>query len=161
MKIEEQELDNILKIFVRVNSGGTILSKTDLLFSTIIATWEDGRDEIETFITELNKKGNGFRFNNDFVMRSCLVLTDCHVIFKVNSFKSENVLKIKTEWPTIKDAIKRTVDLLVEMGINGQNLTSQNAIILIAYYIAKGGVIDSTTKKEFQLYIVHALLKNI
>ncbi|MEA5544571.1 DUF262 domain-containing protein, partial [Limnoraphis robusta CCNP1324] len=76
-KIEEQELDNILKIFVRVNSGGTILSKTDLLFSTIVANWENGRDEIESFISTINKLGDGFSFNNDFVMRNCLMLTDC------------------------------------------------------------------------------------
>ena len=49
-KIEEQDLDNILDIFVRVNSGGTILSKSDLLFSTIVANWEQGREEIETFL---------------------------------------------------------------------------------------------------------------
>ncbi len=160
-KIEEKELDDILKIFIRVNSGGTVLSKTDLLFSTIIATWEEGRSQIEQFITEINRKGNGFQFNNDFVMRSCLVLTDCPVIFKVNSFKKENVEKIQTEWTKIRDAIDKTVDLLVEIGINGENLASQNAIILIAYYIVKGGVVNSKIKKEFQLYIIHALLKNI
>jgi uncharacterized protein with ParB-like and HNH nuclease domain len=45
-EIREQELDNILDVFVRVNSGGTILSKSDLLFSTIIANWQEGRREI-------------------------------------------------------------------------------------------------------------------
>ena len=52
--LAKDDLDDILKIFIRVNSGGTILSKTDLLFSTIVATWENGRDEIETFLKDLN-----------------------------------------------------------------------------------------------------------
>lgn len=160
-KIEEQELDNILKIFVRVNSGGTILSKTDLLFSTIIANWEDGRDEIETFITSINKRGDGFNFSNDFVMRSCLMLTDCPVLFKVGSFKTENVLTIKNNWENIKNAISKTVDLLVEYGLNSSTLSSLNSIIPICYYIMKGGIIDSQTKKDLKRFLFHSLLKNV
>ena len=160
-KIQQQELDDILKIFVRVNSGGTILSKTDLLFSTIVANWENGRDEIENFIESINSKGEGFWFNNDFIMRSCLVLTDCPVIFKVNSFKTENVLKIKEEWSNIKQAIEKTIELLIDYGISGYNLSSQNAIIPIAYYIIKGGSLDSKCKEDLRLYLIHSLLKNI
>lgn len=160
-KTEEKELDDILKIFVRVNSGGTILSKTDLLFSTIVATWEDGREEIEKFIRDINDKGEKFNFNNDFLMRCCLVLTDCAVLFKVNSFKTENVNKIKTEWESIKSAVSRTIDLLVEFGYNGRVLTSQNAVIVISYYLIKGGVINDDTKPELRKYIQHVLLKNV
>lgn len=65
-RIDEQDLDNILAIFVRVNSVGTVLSKSDLLFSTIVAHWEKGREEIDEFIEKINKKGDGFRFNSDF-----------------------------------------------------------------------------------------------
>ncbi len=160
-KIEEQELDNILKIFVRVNSGGTILSKTDLLFSTIVANWENGRDEIEAFLTTINKLGDTFNFNNDFVMRSCLMLTDCDVLFKVGSFKTENVLKIKEKWDKIKQSIQKTIELLVEFGMSGTTLSSQNSVLPISYYFMKGGILDSSTKYEIKKYLFHALLKNI
>jgi len=158
-KIEEQELDNILDIFVRVNSGGTILSKSDLLFSTIVANWEEGRQEIEEFLKTINKKGDGFYFDNDFVMRSCLVLTDCPVLFKVRSFKKENIIKIKNQWDNIKISIGKTVDLLVEFGFNGDNLTSQNAVIPIAYYFIKGGDESGDSKYNIRKYLIHALLK--
>lgn len=160
-KIEEQELDNILDIFVRVNSGGTVLSKSDLLFSTIVASWEVGREEIDKFLKHINKKGDSFWFNNDFIMRSCLVLTDCPVLFKVKSFKKENIEKIKNEWENINSAINKAVDLLVEFGFNGENLTSQNAVIPIAYYFVKEGNELPNSKKEIKKYIIHALLKQI
>ena len=160
-RIEEQSLDDILKVFVRVNSGGTVLSKTDLLFSTIIASWEEGREEIEKFIKNINQIGDGFRFDNDLVMRSCLVLTDCPVIFKVKSFKTENVQEIKNNWSRIKDALEKTVILLFDFGFDGHTLPSQNAIIPIAYYIYYGGILDQSTKAEIQKYLVRALLKNI
>ncbi|OXS54894.1 uncharacterized protein with ParB-like and HNH nuclease domain [Bacillus sp. V-88] len=159
-KIEEQELDEILDIFVRVNSGGTVLSKSDLLFSTIVAHWEQGREEIETFLATINNKGDGFYLDNDFVMRSCLVLTDCPVLFKVNSFKKENIDKIKREWNGIKKAILKTVELLVEFGFTGDNLTSQNALIPISYFIIKGGNLNKS-KNELRKYLIHSLLKQI
>jgi len=160
-EVKKNELEDILKIFVRVNSGGTALSKTDLLFSTIVATWDDGREKIEDLLKKINAKGDGFGFSNEFLMRSCLVLTDVPVIYKVNSFKSENVQKIKDEWENIARAIEKTVDLLVEYGFNQSLLTSQNATIIIAYYIHKKGVVDDVTKLEIKKYLIHALLNRI
>jgi uncharacterized protein with ParB-like and HNH nuclease domain len=160
-KIEEPELDNILDIFVRVNSGGTILSKSDLLFSTIVANWLEGRQEIEELLKTINKEGDGFSFDNDFIMRSCLVLTDCPVLFKVRSFKRENINRIKDQWKDIKTSIIKTVDLLVEFGFNSENLTSQNAVIPIAYYFMKGGNDRKDSKNNIRKYLIHALLKQI
>ncbi|MBU4268841.1 MAG: DUF262 domain-containing protein [Acidobacteria bacterium] len=156
---ERDFLDTILDIFVRVNSGGTVLSKSDLLFSTIVANWEHAREEIETLLQTINKKGDGFRFDNDFVMRACLVLTDSPVLFKVKSFKKENIDKIMKEWDSIKTSVERTIELLVEFGFSGENLTSLNAVIPIAYYFMKGGKTDDTSKNEIRKYIVYALLK--
>jgi len=160
-EISEPELDNILDIFVRVNSAGTVLSKSDLLFSTIVASWQEGREKIEELIKAINNKGDGFCFNTDFVMRSCLVLTDCPVLFKVKSFRSENIQVIKDNWEEIKRAIEKTVNLLVDYGFNGDNLTSQNAIIPIIYYFIKGGKNTIMARKEIRRYIIHSLLKGI
>lgn len=41
---------------MRVNSGGTVLSKSDLLFSTIVSHWDKARDEIDKLLSEINKK---------------------------------------------------------------------------------------------------------
>jgi len=57
--VKNQKLDEVLDIFVRVNSAGKPLSKTDLLFSTIVAHWEKGREEIEAFLERINSLGNG------------------------------------------------------------------------------------------------------
>lgn len=159
--IDKGDLEDILKIFIRVNSGGTQLNKTDLLFSTIVATWEKGREEIETLLQKINKKGDGFGFTNEFLMRCCLVLTDGPILYKVNSFKSENVKKIQDNWLSIAEAIDQTVDLLVEFGFSQSLLTSQNATILIGYYIIKGGKVNDNTKPEIKKYIIHALLNGI
>jgi hypothetical protein len=160
-EVAKDDLEDILKIFVRVNSGGTVLSKTDLLFSTIVATWDDGREQIEGLLKSINEKGNGFSFGNEFLMRCCLVLTDAPVTYKVNSFKSENVQKIRDGWPQIAEAVSKTVDLLVTFGFDGGLLTSQNATIILAYYIYKGGGLDEDSKNGMRRYLLHALLNTI
>lgn len=157
-QIEDQELDNILDIFVRVNSGGTVLSKSDLLFSTIVANWQEGRDEIEHFLKLINSKGKGFGFDNDFIMRCCLVLTDCPVLFKVDNFKKENIDKIRKRWKHIKSSLAKTTDILVAFGFSGETLTSQNAIIPIAYHFIKNGN-DRDSRPEIHRYLLHVLLK--
>ena len=106
-KIENEDLDDILEIFIRVNSGGTILGKSDLLFSTIVGYWDKGREEIEDFLDNLNKKGDSFNFDKDFIMRSCLVLTDSPIIYKVKSCKKQIIDKIRENWSHIKDSIDK------------------------------------------------------
>ena len=160
-KIDEPELDNILDIFVRVNSAGTVLSKSDLLFSTIVANWAEGREKIENLLEILNCRGDGFNFNIDFIMRSCLVLTDCPVLFKVNSFRKENIQIIMNNWEEIQNALEKAISVIVDFGFNYENLTSQNAVIPIAYYFMKGGKNTKCAKKNMHKYLVHSLLNRI
>lgn len=158
--VKNQNLDEVLDIFVRVNSAGTPLSKTDLLFSTIVAQWEDGRETIEKFLETLNEKGCGFSFDTDFIMRASLVLADCPVRLRVASFKSENVKLIVKDWKQITVAIDRAIDLLVEWGFQGATLPSVNAVIPIAYAI-KHGCNLKTSKPELRLLLIKSLLTGI
>lgn len=158
--IFDQQLDKIVDIFVRVNSAGLQLSKTDLLFSSIVAHWDEGRSSIEALILALNAKGSGFAFDNDFVMRSCLVLTDLPVLFKVNSFKKENIERIKQNWPQIKAALETTVDLLVRWGFSTQTLSTLNAVIPIVYFIFHGGDIAQSAAALRQ-YLIRTFLNQV
>lgn len=159
--VNKNDLDDILKIFVRVNSGGTALGKSDLLFSTIVATWDDGRDRIEKLLQKINQMGDRFNFGNDFLMRCCLVLSDAPIVLKVNSFRPENVQRIRDDWDNIAKAIEATVNLLVEYGFNGELLTSQNATIIIAYYLYKGGDQTIEAKAALRKYLLHALINGV
>jgi hypothetical protein len=158
--VKNQDLDEILDIFVRVNSAGTSLSKTDLLFSTIVAQWEDGREIIEEFLEKLNKKGNRFAFSTDFIMRACLVLAGCPIQLRVASFKAENVNLIVKDWNLITEAIGSAVDLLVEWGFQGETLPSANAVIPIAYAIKRGCDLKAS-KTDLRLLFIKSLLTGV
>lgn len=92
------ELDKVLNIFIRVNSGGTPLSYSDLLLSIASAQWEnyDAREEIIEFVDDVNAVGEGFKINKDFVLKTALVLSDFpNIAFKVDNFNKQNMIKIE------------------------------------------------------------------
>lgn len=139
---EEQNLEKVLNIFIRVNSGGTKLSYSDLLLSIATAQWKekDARQEINSFVDEINQIGNGFNFNKDFVLKSCLVLGDfSDIAFKVDNFNKEAMRKIEKNWDDVKEAIRLAINLVSSFGYNQETLTSNNAIIPITYYLLKKG----------------------
>lgn len=142
-----QELDKVLNIFIRVNNGGTQLSYSDLLLSIATTQWKnkDAREEMTSFVDEINKIGDGFEFNKDFILKSCLILSDISAIaFKVDNFSKDNMTIIEKEWDKIKKSIKLAVLLVSEFGYTQKTLTSANAIIPIAYYYMKIDMPDTS-----------------
>jgi hypothetical protein len=130
--------ERILEIFVRANSGGTKLSKSDLLLSTLTLHWgtENAREVINGFLDDLNTgltRRN--KLSKDFVMKSCLVLLDLPVAYRVSSFSRDTCARIRDRWDDIQRAIKRCVDAANAFGIDENNLTSANALIPVAYYL--------------------------
>jgi uncharacterized protein with ParB-like and HNH nuclease domain len=137
---KDESLDKVLNIFIRVNSGGTILSYSDLLLSIATAQWKekDAREEITSFVDEINSIGNGFDVNKDFILKSCLVLSDINnIAFKVDNFNKENMRNIEKYWDNITDSIRSSYILLNSLGYNRETLTSNYAVIPIAYYLYK------------------------
>lgn len=160
-KIVDKDLDDILDIFVRVNSGGTILSKSDLLFSTLVAHWENGREEIEKLIEDMNGEDDLFNFNTDYLMRTCLFLVDAPMSFKLKSFDKNTINNIRSNWDKIRDALIHAAKILREFGFNKTRLSSNYAATPIAYYLYKGGEVDIATKVELRRLVIHSLLKQV
>jgi hypothetical protein len=169
---KSQELDKVLNIFIRVNSGGTPLSYSDLLLSFASAQWDtkDAREEINKAVDEINEIGRGFSINKDFILKTCLVLCGFpDISFKVDNFNRTNMMKIQDEWGDITKAIRDAVRLISSFGFSRENITSNNLIIPIAYYLKHIGLPDNfevsgkTTEDRISIkkWFVRALLKRV
>lgn len=169
---KDQELDKVLDIFVRVNSGGTKLSNSDLLLSMSSATWKNknAKEEITSFVKKINKIGDGFDIDKDFVLKSCLVLSDFkEIAFKVKNFNEKIMKKIEENWDNITESLWSSYNLLYSLGYNHETLASNNAVIPIAYYLYKknnpkdfhkaGKYHDD--REKIRLYLALALLKQM
>ncbi|MEJ1379025.1 MAG: DUF262 domain-containing protein [Candidatus Sedimenticola sp. (ex Thyasira tokunagai)] len=145
-----EELDKVLQIFIRINSGGTKLSYSDLLLSIATAQWKekDAREVIHEFVDDINQIGDGFSFNKDLVLKACLVLADFKdVKFKVDNFNKDNMADIERNWDKTSASIRAAIELVAKLGYNRDNLVATNTIIPIAYFIYKN---------EFDKQILHA-----
>ena len=169
-KVKSEELDKVLQIFIRVNSGGTVLSYSDLLLSIATAQWEslDARKEITEFVDYINTIGSGFNVNKDFIMKASLVLTGfSDIAFKVDNFNKQNMLKIEQNWQTIKTSITQAFLLVSSFGFSRDSLKSNNAVIPIAYYLMTIGnpsnfEVSSNTvnnRKKIKKWLTMSLIK--
>lgn len=168
----DQDYDRVLDIFVRANEGGTKLSKSDLLLSMVTSKWSgvNAREEIYGFVERINndlvRRNN---FDKDFVMKTCLVLSDLPVQYKVQNFNKSNLALIQGNWKGIKSAIERAVNLANSFGIDRDTLTSANAIIPIAYFLCRHpketllgtSLGDARNRRAVRLWLTTALLNNV
>ncbi len=166
----DQDYDRVLDIFVRANEGGTKLSKSDLLLSMVTSSWDgvNAREEIFNFVdrinTELTRRND---FDKDFIMKSCLVLTDLPVAYKVKNFNNTNLTAIRQNWAAIRKAVERGVDLANSFGIDRDNLTSANALIPIIYFLFKNPNVtlrgsapfDARNADRIRRWLIASLLK--
>ncbi len=150
-KEEEQSPDKAVKIFTRINSGGTYLSFSDIVFSLMVANWEkkDAKTEINTLISTVGQKG--FEIKKDFIIKAILYLYHRSVKTEINSFTKEFCQTIEQNWDNINDSILSLFDLLKSYGLTSFTLTSNNATLPILYYIYHKNVFyDFTNKVEYK-----------
>ena len=160
--ISENTYDEALDIFVRVNSTGRKLSKSDLLFSTLIDGWKTGKENIENLLATMNSKGDKFNFTRDYLMRLCLVLVDANTNLKINSLNPKTVSSIRDNWDKIYNAADTMSTVLADIGLSNETLTSYNATMPIVYFLYKGGKIkDKEAKKEVRKFLSVAMAQRL
>jgi hypothetical protein len=103
--------DDVVEVFIRANSGGTRLGKSDLLFALLTATWDDADERMEILLGKLNS--HGFAFTRDFVLKTCLTLLGHGARYEVEKFRKPGVREeIEAKWDSIAAAISDVLDFV-------------------------------------------------
>lgn len=103
--------DDVVEVFIRANSGGTKLGKSDLLFSLLSASWDVADEHMEELLGELNK--HGFAFSRDFVLKTALTMLGHGAKYEVSKFRKPGVREeVENNWEKISDAIKDVLDFV-------------------------------------------------
>ncbi|MCK5598692.1 DUF262 domain-containing protein [bacterium] len=160
--IEGLSEDDILEIFVRVNSGGMQLSRSDLMFSIIALKME--RDPWEMFgelLRKLKRKYSSFDFNKDFIIKCFLVIHGLGARYEIKKLRSkENIKAFEEKFDRIGESIMSCMDFItstVKIQCDGI-LGSYNALIPLIYWIyhQKGHPsipISEVSKMKYFFYI--------
>ncbi|WQZ72664.1 DUF262 domain-containing protein [Helicobacter pylori] len=129
----EKDLDKVLNIFIRVNSGGTKLSYSDLLMSILTASFSsDIRERMNELVDALRDKGFS-NMGQDQVLKTCLLLVGSNIEFKLKNFNKPNIKKIEENWEKITDSIYDAAKLLETFGYAGY-LGSAYILSSLAYF---------------------------
>lgn len=160
------DLDICNEIFVRINSGGVKLSKADLLFSTVVSSWENGRTHVDNLIKILRDKG--YDVDTEFIMRTCLYLVQSDILFKIKTFNGNTVDKIiqyfmNTEGEkSIFNATIQTFDFLKKkLNLSDKILKSKNVLIPVIHHVFHGGSLGNDSIGDVQKYIYLSLLQKV
>ncbi|MCY4361120.1 MAG: DUF262 domain-containing protein [Gammaproteobacteria bacterium] len=136
-------IEHVLSIFIRRNSGGTTLSYSDLLLSIATSQWSsnlDARKEVHQLVDDLNRIGPGLDLTKDFVLKAGLMLTDiASVGFQVRNFTRSNMAILEKNWQRIRDALVETSQLVTGFGFDANSIRAASALLPIAYYLYQIG----------------------
>lgn len=103
--------NDVVEIFIRANSGGTPLNKSDLMFSLLVSSWDDVENRMSELLLEIN--ATGYKFTRDFVLKTFLVLLDKGARYNVRKFREEGTReRIEQEWDDITDSIRAVKDYI-------------------------------------------------
>ena len=137
-----QDIEHVLSIFIRRNSGGTTLSYSDLLLSIATSQWNtlDARKEVHQLVDDLNRIGPSLGLTKDFVLKAGLMLTDiASVGFQVRNFTQANMAVLEENWQRIRDALVETVQLVTGFGFDSNSIRATSSLLPIAYYLYQIG----------------------
>jgi 5-methylcytosine-specific restriction endonuclease McrA len=134
---EERKTEaDVLEIFVRINTEGTTLNRSDLIFSMLKLNWKESAEALPDFVHRINK-GNSLSLETDFVIRCLFAVSDLGARFDLDQLRNKkNVEKLRENFEGCCNAIKATVDFVIgECAIQSSALVGgRQTLVPFVYY---------------------------
>jgi hypothetical protein len=119
---------DILEIFMRINTQGINLSRSDLILSMLRLHWPEATEKLPDFIREINVAG-GIEIDSDFAIRCIFSVAGLGTKLDIGILRTEkNVELVKEAYDRTTTAIRSVIDFVQNDGklrsrrlINGLN----------------------------------------
>ncbi len=151
----EKNLNKVLNIFIRVNSGGVKLNYSDLLMSILTASFSsDIRERMNELVDALKDKGFS-NMGQDQVLKTCLLLIGKDTTFELKNFNKKNIKEIEENWEKITDSIYNAAKLLENFGYAGY-LSSAYILSSLAYFYFLNSKMDKNDEQQALKFVRNA-----
>ncbi len=151
----EKNLNKVLNIFIRVNSGGEKLSYSDLLMSILTASFSsDIREKMNALVDALKDKGFP-NVGQDQVLKTCLLLIGKDTTFELKNFNKKNIKEIEENWEKITESICDAANLLETFGYAGY-LGSAYILSSLAYFYFLNSKMNENDKEQALKFVRNA-----
>ncbi|GAA7289468.1 hypothetical protein ID0561_09270 [Helicobacter pylori] len=152
---KEKNLNKVLNIFIRVNSGGVKLSYSDLLMSILTASFSsDIREKMNELVDALKDKGFS-SMEQDQVLKTCLLLIGKDTTFELKNFNKNNIKEIEEKWEKITESIYNAAKLLETFGY-AQYLGSAYILSTLAYFYFLRQKMDKSDEEQALKFVRNA-----
>ncbi len=152
---KEKNLNKVLNIFIRVNSGGVKLSYSDLLMSILTASFSsDIREKMNKLVDALKLKGFP-NVEQDQVLKTCLLLIGKDTTFELKNFNKNNVKEIEENWKKITESIYDAAKLLENFGY-ANYLGSAYILSSLAYFYFLNSKMNENDKEQALKFVRNA-----
>jgi len=135
---QARTINEILDIFVRVNSGGTRLHRSDLMFSLIKTKWTGARRAFDELLVQIDP-GNALGLDKDFLIRGLLVVADVPVAFDVGTIE-RHWDAMQSRFDDFAASLKSAIDFCrePEIGVQSASLLDPVATLYpLIYYLSR------------------------
>lgn len=151
----EKNLNKVLNIFIRVNSGGVKLSYSDLLMSILTASFSsDIRKKMNELVDAL-KDQDFSNMGQDQVLKTCLLLIGKDTTFELKNFNKKNIKEIEDNWEKITESIYNAAELLKTFGYAGY-LGSAYILSSLAYFYFLKSKMNESDKEQALKFVRNA-----
>ncbi|GAA7056918.1 DUF262 domain-containing protein [Helicobacter pylori] len=152
---KEKNLNKVLNIFIRVNSGGVKLSYSDLLMSILTASFSsDIRKKMNELVDALKDKGFP-NVEQDQVLKTCLLLIGKDTTFELKNFNKNNIKEIEENWEKITESIYNAAKLLETFGYV-KYLGSAYILSTLAYFYFLKQKMDKNDEEQALKFVRNA-----
>lgn len=150
-EIHDMNQDDALEMFVRFNSGGKALRKSEITMSILEAYWPSAKTEFGKLLVD-SYEGYG----SDFIIRAALMLYGDVVKSNINRKISE---ELKNNWSSFKKALKNLETMLKSLRIEVSRFSSSwNVLLPVLYYIYYNPENHVNNTEAIRAYLMRAIL---
>ena len=150
-EIHNMNQDDALEMFVRFNSGGKALRKSEITMSILEAYWPSAKTEFGKLLV-----GSYAGFGSDFIIRAALMLYGDVVKSNINRQIAE---ELKNNWTAFKKALKNLESVLKALHIEVSRFSSSwNVLLPVLYYIYYNPDNFAGNTVAIRAYLMRAIL---
>ncbi len=160
-------IEEILEIFVRVNSGGLTLQKSDLLMSLLDLRWNDIQPALHRVMLNVNR-ARPFRITRDDILKSLLIAKGSETRFDRLVADRDRVEALAVELPALLPAVEKAWQSLTLLLMDECKITSErlfrgghNSLLPFVQYLSLNAAPAPAEKRRLVFALYCALMTGI
>jgi hypothetical protein len=164
---EPMEIEEILEVFVRVNSGGLVLQKSDLLMSLLDLKWNDIQPELYRAVKEINA-ARPFNITRDDVLKSLLLAKGSDTRFDHLVADRGRVEALATDLPLMLPSVQAAWKSLTLLLMDECKITSErffrgghNSLLPFVLYFVANPTPGPAEKRRLVVAVYAALMSGV